>query len=87
MLAFTNTEVTKAELAHRDTVIAELLEALEELKQCVCDLVADSDGVAGLHLNGDLAHWHELMPGGMYEEWLLPVEKARKAIAKAKGEK
>ena len=38
-------------------------------------LIASSDGVAGLHMNGDLAPWGELTEGGRFEEWLLPLSK------------
>lgn len=40
--------------------------ALAALTQVV-NLVADSRGVAGLHLNGDEAPWDELEKGGAYE--------------------
>jgi hypothetical protein len=33
-------------------------------------LMQSSEGVAGLHLNGDVAPWYELLPGGRFEEWL-----------------
>lgn len=33
-------------------------------------LINDSHGVAGLHLNGDVASWDELRTGGRFEEWL-----------------
>lgn len=33
-------------------------------------LIADSDGVVGLHRNGDVAEWGELLRGGAYEDWL-----------------
>lgn len=33
-------------------------------------------GVAGLHLNGDLASWGELRSGGTYEEWLRDFDLA-----------
>lgn len=35
-------------------------------------LISESTGVAGLHFNGDIAPWEELMEGGRFEEWLLP---------------
>ena len=42
----------------------------------VRDLIADSEGVAGLHLNGDMAPWDELRTGGRFEEWLKPFDDA-----------
>ena len=33
-------------------------------------LIKDSYGVSGLHLNGDVAPWYELLDGGRYCEWL-----------------
>lgn len=39
-----------------------------ELKGALNDLVRDSYGVAGLHLNGDVAPWSELLSGGRFEE-------------------
>ena len=40
--------------------------------KAVSTLINESDGVAGLHLNGDIAPWEELLEGGRFEEWLLP---------------
>lgn len=42
-------------------------EELTALAREVWDLVAESQGVAGLHLNGDIAPWEELLPGGRFE--------------------
>lgn len=49
----------------------ELLAALE----CLLDIVGDSDGVSGYHLNGDIAEW------GEFEE----LNAAYDAVNKAKG--
>lgn len=38
-----------------------------DLAQEIWDLISESEGVAGLHLNGDLAPWDELLPGGRFE--------------------
>ena len=38
------------------------------------DLINNSKGVDGLHLNGDLACWEDLLPGGQLEEWLSEME-------------
>lgn len=41
------------------------------LVEMINDLIYDSAGVYGLHLNGDPAPWAELMQGGRFEEWLI----------------
>jgi len=58
--------------------------AIEEYKRkklvegllAVADLISDSHGVAGLHLNGDVASWDELRTGGRFESWLLAFDYA-----------
>lgn len=37
----------------------------------VRDLINESTGVAGMHLNGELASWESLQTGGRFEEWLI----------------
>ena len=49
---------------------------LREGVEAVKTLINESYGVAGLHLNGDVAPWDELLEGGKFEEWLLPLGKA-----------
>ena len=39
-------------------------------------LIKESVGVSGLHLNTDVATWDELLEGGCYEEWLIELSKA-----------
>ena len=58
-----------------------VLAALDALNK-VFDLIDESEGVAGLHLNGDLAPWSELTDGGRFEEWLCGLEKARADLQK-----
>lgn len=60
------TDSTQAALAH-------LLHDLEEL-------AANSEGVAGLHMNGEVADWESLFPGGTFGAWLAGVEVARAAL-------
>lgn len=62
----------------------DLLEALTELLDDIEGLIGESTGVAGLHLNGDLAPWRELEEGGQFER-LSAMSKAHAAIAKATG--
>lgn len=47
-----------------------LIQQQEAAIDCVTELINNSNGVAGLHLNGDLAEWDELLLGGVHEEWL-----------------
>ena len=64
----------------------ELLGALEGLAGDIQGLIDESDGVDGLHLNGDVATWGELEAGGRFERLThLPGALAAIAIAKAKG--
>jgi hypothetical protein len=44
------------------------------MKQAIDDLVRDSEGVAGLHQNGDVAPWDELLTGGRFDEWLCVLD-------------
>jgi len=43
-------------------------------------LIADSYGVAGLHLNGDAAPWDTLRTGGYFEDWLKDFDAALDAM-------
>ncbi len=43
---------------------------INSMKQAIDDLVRNSEGVAGLHQNGEMAPWDELLTGGRFEEWL-----------------
>jgi len=40
-------------------------------------LIGESQGVYGLHKNGDMAPWPELTRGGQCEGWLLALNEAR----------
>jgi len=42
----------------------------------VADLIDESRGVLGLHLNGDPASWSDLRTGGRFEEWLREFDEA-----------
>jgi hypothetical protein len=52
----------EAMMAERDR----LTQMVEEMQE----LIRQSAGVDGLHLNGDIALWDTLMLGGYLEEWL-----------------
>jgi hypothetical protein len=57
----------------KDERIAELEAHIEDLHRSINDLIGESDGVAGLHLNGEIATWGELLEGGRFEGWLLAL--------------
>ena len=65
--------------------LARLAVAAGELAEAIEELIASSDGVYGLHLNGDPAPWGSLTEGGSIQEWLLPLARFR-AIAGEAGE-
>ena len=78
--------ITAGLTAERDAALAELAELRQAARFLVDDidsLISESEGVAGLHLNGDLADWGELVPGGRFER-LSALDDVR-ALA-AKGE-
>lgn len=50
------------------------------------DLMLDSKGVFGLHLNGDPSPWDELRSGGKHEEWLNDFDIATKVVAQLKSD-
>lgn len=50
-------------IAERDAAVS----ALQSLSDDIYGLMGESYGVVGLHLNGDVAPWSELEPGGRFE--------------------
>lgn len=50
------------------------IQELEGGLKCVSDLIEESQGIIGLHHNGDIVFWHELRTGGRYEEWLFDFD-------------
>lgn len=57
----------------------------EKLKagiKAVRDLIDDSYGVSGLHLNGEVADWASLQEGGHFEDWLLAFNEAEELASK-----
>lgn len=63
-----------------------LLGALDGMLTDIHSLMAESYGVAGLHLNGDVATWDELSEGGRFE-WLMHISEARTVVEEVKSEK
>lgn len=45
------------------------------------ELAANSEGVAGLHMNGKVAEWSEIMDGGAFGAWLCSAEVLRADLA------
>lgn len=70
------------ELGTEQARLAEAVEVVRAVVNDFDDLTSESDGVYGLHLNGDSAPWAELCSGGVHEEWTIGVEKARAFLAK-----
>lgn len=83
LLAFTNIlDMSASDPAK----VRDLAKAVE----CFADLINSSQGVGGLHLNGDFAYWESLRRGGRFEEWLWPFDEALDLLAAmdvAKAEK
>jgi len=61
--------------------IAAMGEAANAVLHDVRDLIANSEGVSGLHMNGDVADWESLLAGGAFEAWLRSVEPFATALA------
>ena len=71
-------EITKGVLARQVTrrtkdqaKLDEAKEKLNKVVHCVSDLIDNSDGVYGLHLNGDPTPWNSLLKGGRDEGWMI----------------
>lgn len=60
-------------------LVCEEIKRLQAGIAAVSNLINESQGVAGLHLNGDEAPWEELLKGGKYEEWLRDFSDAVEA--------
>lgn len=64
----------------REHCAAREIEALRKGLSAALDLIEESYGVSGLHLNGDVASWTELRTGGRYEDWLFDFDQAVKLL-------
>jgi len=60
-------QVPDDRVAELEAECARLRGLLAQLVEEVQDLMEESEGVAGLHRNGDVAPWSELEPGGQFE--------------------
>lgn len=91
MMGQNETRIELARLGWNTGDIEDAIIAIEEYKRkklvkgllAVASLIHNSKGVAGLHLNGDVATWDELRTGGRFEEWLYEFDDA---LEIAKGE-
>jgi hypothetical protein len=75
-------------IAERLNLAAKLEEENAILKKgiaAVRDLIDGSDGVSGLHLNGDIADWDSLCEGGIFEEWLIEFNGAESLLLIIEG--
>ena len=59
---------------------ATLRDAASQVLHDIDDLVANSQGVTGLHQNGDVAEWPDILEGGSFGAWLRSVETLRAAL-------
>jgi len=71
--------------AQPEPVNQRLLTALKNVTGEIQGLMAESEGIAGLHLNGDIAPWSEIEAGGRFER-LSSLPDAEAAIAAAEGQ-
>ena len=58
------------------SLLQEVVEPYRKGLLAVEFLISESKGVAGLHLNGDIATWAELQTGGKYDGWLTDFDTA-----------
>lgn len=62
------------------TILKDERDALAAHVECltndIMELIESSEGVYGLHLNGDPAAWNELLAGGRFEGWLMVLSEA-----------
>ena len=59
------------EITRLQAQLNEASEKLNKVVHCVSDLIDNSDGVYGLHLNGDPSPWNSLLKGGRDEGWMI----------------
>lgn len=58
-----------------------LVTASTKLADDMHELIGNSEGVAGLHQNGDVADWDSLMAGGQHEGWLSSLDEMDQILA------
>lgn len=60
----------------RDTLTGLALSLVQDIDE----LIGSSEGVAGLHMNGDVAPWSSLTEGGEFGAWLGSFDRLRDAL-------
>ena len=60
--------------------VKQLMDATAHVLHDIDDLVANSQGVTGLHQNGDVAEWPDILEGGSFGAWLMSVEVLRNVL-------
>ena len=68
--------ISHDEVVRANIVLEAKVARLEKGLKDVEALINESSGVAGLHLNGEIAEWGDLRTGGVYEEWLRDFDAA-----------
>jgi len=71
--AWANAGILERARQAQDKTIADLRERLAKAEKGIREvdaLICESQGVYGLHLNGDVSPWSELLPPGRFSEWL-----------------
>ena len=78
-IAETKIEQQQAEIAAigERAAMRDEIERLRKAIDSISDLIAESTGVYGLHLNGNVTPWCDLLPGGQFEEWLTDFDAVR----------
>lgn len=71
----------RQQLSDRDKELAEARGLLTDTVTEIAELMGESKGVYGLHLNGDPAPWSEIDDGGRFEGWLTKFNAAREWLS------
>jgi len=79
-------ENQKSEIESLRKQVEELRSHLTAVVEEMNHLMNDSKGVAGLHLNGDIAPWASLLRGGEFDTWLSYLSDAAEYIQSKNGE-
>lgn len=74
------TAVAMADAFNNPGRVKDLTVAASHVLHDIDDLVANSEGVTGLHQNGDVAEWPDILEGGSFGEWLMSVEVLRNVL-------
>jgi hypothetical protein len=75
-----NYETLQLQLQQKEKELEEVKRHLEKLVDSINCLINESQGVYGLHLNGDPVPWNDLKAGGRFEEWLIDLYDAEQYL-------